>query len=316
MKIQQSIKRSTSEALFETAKTYFPGGVNSPVRAFKSVEGSPLFIKKGDGCMIWDEDDNEFIDFCCSWGPLILGHNHPAVYAKIVAALQNGASFGAPTRLENELAKLIFSSKGWDPYLENEGTLWLLHFQLTKAGTASIFNIIFNELRKTKPEFEEKHFYSIVSNFGKFSEATLTKDYSVFKNTYAVSASSKSEIEDSYSGILTELGLLTSKKTSAKNDALVIESKRRPEIPAQIILYAILENQEGDSLNFDKLYNEKNSVGSVFALNREGLMEKLEELTNLYPKEIVFKNEAGIRELQFKRKLNPIKDVLAKYYGR
>ena len=220
------------------------------------------------------------------------------------------------TEKPTELARLIFSSKGWDPYLENEGTLWLLHFQLTKAGTASIFNIIFNELRKTKPEFEEKHFYSIVSNFGKFNEATLSKDYSVFKNTYAVSVSSKSEIEDSYSGILTELGLLTSKKTSAKNDALVIESKRRPEIPAQIILYAILENQEGDSLNFDKLYNEKNSVGSVFALNREGLMEKLEELTNLYPKEIVFKNEAGIRELQFKKKLNPIKDVLAKYYGR
>lgn len=216
----------------------------------------------------------------------------------------------------SELAKLIFSNKGWDPYLENEGTLWLLHFQLTQAGTASIFNIIFNELRKTKPEFEEKHFYSIVSNFGKFSEATLSKDYSVFRNTYAVSASSKSEIEDSYSGILTELELLSSKKTSAKNDALVIESRRRPEIPAQIILYAILENQEGDSINFDKLYNERNSVGSIFALNREGLIEKLEELTNLYPKEIVFKNEAGIRELQFKKKLNPIKDVLAKYYGR
>src|SRR5690606_11284553 len=135
---------------------------------------------------------------------------------------------------------------------------------------------------------EEKHFYSIVSNLGKFSEATLSKDYSVFKNTYAVSASSKPEIEDSYSGILTELGLLTSKKTNGKNDALVIESKRRPEIPAQIILYGILENQEGDSINFDKLYNERNSVGSVFALNREGLMEKLEELTTLYPKEIIF----------------------------
>ncbi len=101
METIQGIKRTTSEGLFEKAKTYFPGGVNSPVRAFKSVEGSPLFIKKGDGCMIWDEDDNEFIDFCCSWVPLILGHNHPAVYTKIVAALQNGASFGAPTRLEN-----------------------------------------------------------------------------------------------------------------------------------------------------------------------------------------------------------------------
>ena len=109
METQQKINRATSAVLYETAKKYFPGGVNSPVRAFKSVDGTPLFIKKGDGAYIWDEDDNEFIDFCCSWGPLILGHNHPDVYAKIVATLGNGASFGAPTRLENELAELILS---------------------------------------------------------------------------------------------------------------------------------------------------------------------------------------------------------------
>ena len=82
------IKKTNSESLFETAKTYFPGGVNSPVRAFKSVGGGPLFIKKGDGCTIWDEDGNQFIDFCCSWGPLILGHNHKGIYDGVVAALQ------------------------------------------------------------------------------------------------------------------------------------------------------------------------------------------------------------------------------------
>lgn len=103
------ISRSNSEKLFEKAKTYFPGGVNSPVRAFKSVDGSPLFIKKGNGYKIWDEDGNEFIDFCASWGPLILGHNHPAIYKKVVETLQNGTSFGAPTALENELAELILS---------------------------------------------------------------------------------------------------------------------------------------------------------------------------------------------------------------
>jgi glutamate-1-semialdehyde 2,1-aminomutase len=101
------ISRSKSQELFDKSKTYFPGGVNSPVRAFKSVEGTPLFIKKGDGAHIWDEDDNQFIDFCCSWGPLILGHNNKKVYDSIVSALQNGSSFGAPTRLENELAELI-----------------------------------------------------------------------------------------------------------------------------------------------------------------------------------------------------------------
>ncbi len=95
--------------MYEKAKTYFPGGVNSPVRAFKSVYGTPLFIEKGDGSHIWDADGNEFIDFCCSWGPLILGHNSPAVREKVIEVMQNGMSFGAPTALENELAELILS---------------------------------------------------------------------------------------------------------------------------------------------------------------------------------------------------------------
>lgn len=109
------ISRKNSETLFETAKTLFPGGVNSPVRAFKSVDGVPLFIEKGDGCRIWDADGNEFIDFCCSWGPLILGHNHPAVRTKIEQTLVNGTSFGAPTKLENELGNLIVHN---NPFVE------------------------------------------------------------------------------------------------------------------------------------------------------------------------------------------------------
>jgi glutamate-1-semialdehyde 2,1-aminomutase len=131
MQTVQDISRATSTELFEIAKTYFPGGVNSPVRAFKSVEGNPLFIKKGDGCRIWDEDDNEFIDFCCSWGPLILGHNHPAVYNKVVETLQNGASFGAPTRLENELAELIL---GRNPFIEK--------IRFVSSGTEAVMSAI------------------------------------------------------------------------------------------------------------------------------------------------------------------------------
>jgi glutamate-1-semialdehyde 2,1-aminomutase len=101
------ISRIKSAELYEKAKTFFPGGVNSPVRAFKSVYGTPLFIEKGDGCHIWDADGNEFIDFCCSWGPLILGHNHAKVREKVIEVMQHGMSFGAPTALENELAELI-----------------------------------------------------------------------------------------------------------------------------------------------------------------------------------------------------------------
>src|SRR5690606_27639172 len=93
------ISREKSALLYEKAKQYFPGGVNSPVRAFKSVHGVPLFIEKGDGCRIWDADGNEFIDLCCSWGPLILGHNNEKVRESVTEALQNGLSFGAPTSL-------------------------------------------------------------------------------------------------------------------------------------------------------------------------------------------------------------------------
>lgn len=99
-----------SAELFEKAKNYFPGGVNSPVRAFRSVGGNPLFIEKGKGSHIWDVDGNEYIDFCCSWGPLILGHANNTVLNAVDKTMRNGTSFGAPTRLENELANLILSN--------------------------------------------------------------------------------------------------------------------------------------------------------------------------------------------------------------
>ncbi len=126
-----AVNRTKSNALYETSKTYFPGGVNSPVRAFKSVDGSPIFIKRGDGCHIWDEDGNQYIDFCCSWGPLILGHNHPKVYAGIVAALQNGSSFGAPTVLENELAELILSR---NPFIDK--------IRFVSSGTEAVMSAL------------------------------------------------------------------------------------------------------------------------------------------------------------------------------
>lgn len=104
------MKKEKSEALFEKAKKYFPGGVNSPVRAFRSVGGTPLFIERGKGSHIWDADGNEYIDFCCSWGPLILGHAHPKVVEAIKQTVEKGSSFGAPTELENKLAELILSN--------------------------------------------------------------------------------------------------------------------------------------------------------------------------------------------------------------
>ncbi len=104
------LNRSKSDKLFEEAKQYFPGGVNSPVRAFKSVEGSPLFIESGNGCIIKDQDGNRYIDFCCSWGPLILGHNNPKVKEAIISTVENGTTFGTPTAIGNEIGKLILDN--------------------------------------------------------------------------------------------------------------------------------------------------------------------------------------------------------------
>ncbi|KPK28650.1 MAG: glutamate-1-semialdehyde aminotransferase [Desulfobacterales bacterium SG8_35_2] len=99
-----------SRSFFKKAQELIPGGVNSPVRACKSVGCDPLFVKKALGSKIIDVDNNEFIDFVCSWGPMILGHNHPKVVAAIEQALANGTSYGAPTPLEIELAEMVINA--------------------------------------------------------------------------------------------------------------------------------------------------------------------------------------------------------------
>lgn len=98
---------SKSNEVFKEALKHIPGGVNSPVRAFGPVGGHPIFIQSGSGCRIRDIDGNEYIDYVCSWGPLILGHNEPYVARQIKAAVDKGTSFGAPTELEVQLAKLV-----------------------------------------------------------------------------------------------------------------------------------------------------------------------------------------------------------------
>ena len=96
-----------SAAAFQEAQNYIPGGVNSPVRAFSAVGASPRFIQSGSGSRLTDVDGNEYVDYVCSWGPLILGHAHAAVVGAVQEALQTGSSFGAPTERETELARKI-----------------------------------------------------------------------------------------------------------------------------------------------------------------------------------------------------------------
>jgi glutamate-1-semialdehyde 2,1-aminomutase len=130
MKIHK-MNNKVSAQLFEKAKTFFPGGVNSPVRAFRSVGGTPIFIDKGKGSHVWDADGNEYIDYCASWGPLILGHANDHVLNAVEKTMRNGTSFGAPTRLENELAELILSNNS---YIEK--------IRFVSSGTEAVMSAI------------------------------------------------------------------------------------------------------------------------------------------------------------------------------
>ncbi len=100
---------SRSETLFASAQNRIPGGVNSPVRAFRSVGGTPLFFKHAEGAYVTDEDDNRYVDYVGSWGPMILGHSHPDVLDAVRNQLQHGLSYGAPTAMETEMAELVCS---------------------------------------------------------------------------------------------------------------------------------------------------------------------------------------------------------------
>ena len=104
---QSSLRTERSAELFEEARRYLPGGVNSPVRAFRAVGGQPLFIERGEGARVYDVDGNKYVDYVGSWGPLILGHAHPEVVLAIQETAARGTTFGAPTPQETELARLV-----------------------------------------------------------------------------------------------------------------------------------------------------------------------------------------------------------------
>ncbi len=123
--------RARSGELFETAKQYFPGGVHSPVRAFKSVQGPPIFFEKGEGCHLHDVDGQAFVDFCCSWGPLILGHCPPVVVERVQATVAKGMSFGTPTPHDNLIGKLM---------LDNHRFIEMVRF--VSSGTEAVMSAI------------------------------------------------------------------------------------------------------------------------------------------------------------------------------
>lgn len=231
--------------------------------------------------------------------------------------------------IPTEFGKRLFDDEnGYDPYLEDEASLWLLHYHLVKNSFASIYSIIFNEFRKEKLFFNKETFVNYVKRIGEsnpdlnFNDNTVAKDFIVFTNLYKNDPESK-DVEDSFSGILSELGLLKiiyksfkdeNGKTKNKEEYF-IENSERDNLPELIVLYAIIDNpNHGNSISLNSLEFDWNSPGSIFALNRSGLMNKISDIVDDF-KDITFTDQAGIKELQFKNKADTY-TILDQYYGK
>jgi len=218
-----------------------------------------------------------------------------------------------------EFGNKLLDNDGYDPFLEDDASLWLLHYQLIKTGIASTYSIMYNEFRKEKLFFNKDTFVNYLKRRREsepalaFNEKTVADDFVVFVKMYQNVAGSK-DIEDSFSGILSELELL---KTigKGKDEQYQIENNERDKLPAAVFLFSILDNSTfGNSISLNSLEYETNSPGSIFCLNRSGIGNKISEIVN-ENKNITFTDHAGIKELQFKKKPNSY-SILDTYYGK
>ena len=215
--------------------------------------------------------------------------------------------------------RLLETDGGYDPFLEDEASIWLLHYQLIKSGIASTYSIIFNEFRKEKLFFNRESFLNYLKRRKEteqglnFNENTVADDFDVFVKTYKNNLDTK-EVEDSFTGVLSEIELLkiTGK---GKEEQIQIENAERMSLPDAVFLYTILDNADyGLSISLNALEYDNNSPGSIFALNRTGLINKINDIVAAN-KGITFTDHAGIKELQFKKKPNAF-TILDSYYGK
>lgn len=220
-----------------------------------------------------------------------------------------------------KLADALFSDeKGHDPYLEDDASLWLLHYHLVRKGYATSYNLIFNELRREKVEFTKEAFVRFMRTKSEtdtpfsFNQNTIESDFDVFVKLYIGTETSKDK-EEIVSGIFPELNLVRVIQREKQATLYHIEVNEKESIPEEVILYAIVTDLEiGLSVNLDTLEKGYNSVGAIFGINRTGLVDKIERLCAKYSN-IVYKDDAGVRELQFKKKPTWVQ-VLKDYYGK
>lgn len=212
----------------------------------------------------------------------------------------------------------LFADNGWDPYLEDQASLWLLHYHLIKKASASSYHLVFNELRKEKVEFSRSNFVAFVKRRAEaaavlVNDKTVADDFGVMLKMYLRTEAQQKDIEDSFSGIFTELDLIKPKGKRGE-DIFTVESTERNEIPDAILLYTIADHLRGSqSVNLVNIEQDAGQAGTVFALNRTGITSKIERLVKANP-DLVYSDHAGVRELQFRRTLLPF-DILNHYYA-
>jgi len=217
------------------------------------------------------------------------------------------------------LADNLFGENGWDPYLEDEGSLWLLHYHLIKKGFASSYQLIFNELRREKVEFSKANYINYLkrkvdaSGPIAINEKTVADDFNVFVRMYLRSDLQSKDKEDLFSGLLTELDLVKA-VNNRNNDVFAIANEDRKTLPAELVLYVLLDQSPNSlSISLNTAEQDYGNVGAVFALNRTGLTNKVDELLKKY-KTLSFSDNSGIRELQLKKEMSGL-DILRGYYA-
>ena len=241
------MQREKSNELYKKALSYFPGGVNSPVRAFRAVGGYPLFIEKGKGCRIWDADGNEFIDFCCSWGPLILGHDHPKVRNKILETIVNGMSFGAPVRLENELAELILSNNKYIQKIRfvNSGTEAVMSaIRLARGATGRDKIIKFEGCYHGHADSLLVKAGSGLATFGISSSAGVPKSFA--KETIVLPLNDREAVDKAFEQYKDDIACIIIEPVPA-NNGLLLQDKEYLEFLREI------SSEHGTLLIFDEV---------------------------------------------------------------
>ena len=230
-----------------------------------------------------------------------------------------------------QIAEFIFDEKGVDPFLEDAGTIWLLHYLLVKTNYSSIYSLVFNELRKERSVFTKKQLTSFIkrkfteNRDESFNQNTIEKDISVLDRMYKkVDYKDVSkDFEEEISSLMIDLGLLSFsveeeiKEGSTKTDKNIwyhLYGQNRPSLPPEIVLFSILDNfYDSKIISFKRLEIDPNSPGMVFLLNREALYNNLKYLEANYPG-IVLSETAGNLVLVIPEGLDSM-EILKKYYA-